>query len=169
MQFLKLDGNEKTSPVIDAKEIKGDLFQVLQTLDLLLDVNIRQKPVFISTLQETMQADYPKIALRELLLNAVMHRNYQSNTPIRFYWYQNHVCIENAGGLYGDAAQSFPDRNDYRNPILAEVMRTAGYVNRYGQGVLRAQRALLENGNPAAEFAMDGHWFSVTIREKSAV
>ena len=164
IQFLRLAGSDAASEVLDAKEIHGDLMTVLQTLDLLVDVNIRQKPTYVSTLQEMMIADYPKTAVRELLLNAVMHRNYQSNTPIRFYWYADHIAIDNPGGLYGEAATGvFPERNDYRNPIIAEAMRALGYVNRYGQGVLRAQKALQDNGNPPADIKSDKDWFSVCI------
>jgi ATP-dependent DNA helicase RecG len=164
VQFLRLAGSEPTSEVIDAKEISGDLITVLQTLDLLIDVNVRQRPVFVTGLREDMHSDYPKTAVRELLLNAVMHRNYQSNTPVRFYWFADHIEISNPGGLYGEAATgTFPERNDYRNPVIAEAMRALGYVNRYGQGVLRAQKALRDNGNLPADIRPDSDWFGVRI------
>lgn len=171
VQFLRLAGNDATSEVIDEKQISGDLVTILQTLDLLIDVNIRNRPVFVSGLREEMRADYPKIAVRELLLNAVMHRNYQSNTPVRFYWFADHIEISNPGGLYGEAVGHFSERNDYRNPVIAEAMRALGYVNRYGQGVLRSQKALRDNCNPPADIRPEADWFSVSIparREESA-
>lgn len=167
VQFLRMDGPDNTSPVMVAKELHADLATLLQSLDIFIDVNIRSRPVFVSTLREETIHDYPRAAIRELLLNAVMHRNYQSNTPIRFYWYSDHVQIDNPGGLYGEAVGHFPERNDYRNPVIAEAMRALGYVNRYGQGIQRAQRALRDNGNPPAEFQADATWFSVTIRARS--
>jgi ATP-dependent DNA helicase RecG len=57
-------------------------------------------------------------------------------------------------------------RNDYRNPVIAEAMRVLGYVNRYGQGVLRAQKALEINGNPPAQFTFDTQWFSVRMTRR---
>ncbi|MDP2752489.1 MAG: ATP-binding protein, partial [Rhodocyclaceae bacterium] len=168
VQFLRLAGHDATSSVIDEKQISGDLLTVLQTLDLLIDVNIRQRPVFVSGLREESISDYPKIAVRELLLNAIMHRNYQSNTPVRFYWYADHIEISNSGGLYGEAATGiFPERNDYRNPVIAEAMRALGYVNRYGQGVLRAMKALRDNGNPPADIQPDADWFKVCIHTRN--
>ena len=166
VQFLRLAGTEPTSDVIDEKRLTGDLITVLQTLDLLIDVNIRQRPVYVSSLREESCADYPKTAVRELLLNAIMHRNYQSNAPVRFYWYADHIEITNPGGLYGEAIGHFPERNDYRNPVIAEAMRALGYVNRYGQGVLRARKALLDNGNPPADIRPESDWFSVRIDER---
>lgn len=121
----------------------------------------------MSTLQETTERDYPRTAVRELLLNAIMHRNYQSTAPVRLYWFEDHIEIENPGGLYGEAATGrFPERNDYRNPVIAEAMRALGYVNRFGQGVLRAQKALRDNGNPPARITPDADWFSVRIEAK---
>ncbi|MCU0753819.1 MAG: putative DNA binding domain-containing protein [Xanthomonadales bacterium] len=169
VQFLRMEGTDNTSPVQLAKELHADLATLLQTLDIYIDAHIRSRPVYVSTLREETVHDYPRTALRELLANAVMHRNYQSNTPVRFYWYADHVQIDNPGGLYGEAAGHFPKRNDYRNPVVAEAMRALGYVNRYGQGIARAQRALRDNGNPPAEFRTDSGWFSVTIRAREIV
>ena len=163
VQFLRLAGTQDTSDITDAKEIRGDLMHVLQTLDFLIDANVRSRPVFVSALREETRTDYPKTAVRELLLNAIMHRNYQSNTPVRFYWFADHIRIDNPGGLYGEAEGHFPQRNDYRNPVVAEAMRALGYVNRYGQGVQRAQKLLRDNGNAPPEFQTDHQWFSVRI------
>jgi len=171
VQFLRLAGSGNTTDVINDQQIHGDLAELLKTLDIFIDANIRTRPVFVSTLREESVSDYPKTAIRELLLNAVMHRSYQSNTPIRFYWYADHIQIDNPGGLYGEAAGNFPERNDYRNPVIAEAMRSLGYVNRYGQGIQRAQKALRDNGNPPAQFETDSQWFSVRIdaRKEEAV
>ena len=82
-----------------------------------------------------------------------MHRSYESNAPVRFYWYEDRIEIQNPGGLYGAASpENFPRQKDYRNPIVAEVLACLGYVNRFGRGVIRAQTGLRENGNPEAEF-----------------
>jgi ATP-dependent DNA helicase RecG len=85
VQFVRYAGSDSASEVIDEKRAIGDLRTVLQTIDLLIDVNLRQHPVAVSTLREEMVYDFPRVAIRELLLNAVIHRNYQANAPIRFY------------------------------------------------------------------------------------
>jgi hypothetical protein len=110
------------------------------------------------------------MAIRELLMNAVMHRDYESNAPIRFYWFSDRIEIQNPGGLYGAVTpETFPNQNDYRNPKIAEAMKTLGYVNRFGRGIARAQRFLEENGNPQAEFDVtQATFFLATIREVPA-
>jgi len=164
VQFVRYAGTDLASDIIDEKRAIGDLRTLLQTLDLLIDVNIRQHPVAVTTLREEMVFDYPRIALRELLLNAVMHRNYQSNAPIRFYWFANHILIDQPGGLYGAASSGFPHTVDYRNPVIAEATRVLGYTNRFGQGIARAKKALELNGNPPPEFRHEPNWFAVEIR-----
>ena len=100
-----------------------------------------------------MVSNYPYQAIRELLLNACMHRDMQSNTPLRFYEFASHLEILNAGGLYGNARpENFPSVNDYRNPLVASAMKTLGYVNMFNRGVGQVQTDLKENGNPPAEF-----------------
>jgi len=54
----------------------------------------------------------------------------------------------------------------YRNPVIAEAMKSLGYVNKYEFGILRAQEALAKNGNPPAEFTLDSTYVSVTIRKR---
>lgn len=167
VQFVRYAGHDLASEVLDEKRAIGDLRTVLQTLDLLVDANFHQRPVPVSTLREEMIYDYPRVALRELLLNAVMHRNYRSNAPIRFYCFPNHIMIDNPGGLYGEVTdESFPRAVSYRNPIIAEATRVLGYTNRFGQGIARTTKALELNGNPPAEFFFDSAFFCVTLRRR---
>lgn len=109
------------------------------------------RPVPLSALQEQQVTPYPQLAIRELLMNAVMHRDYQSNAPIRFYQFSDRIEIQNPGGLYG-AAADFPRQNDYRNPKIAEAMKNLAYVNQFGRGIATVQAALHTNGNQPAEF-----------------
>jgi ATP-dependent DNA helicase RecG len=168
VQFVRYAGPDLASEVLDEKRAIGDLRTLLQTLDLIVDANLRQRPVATgSGFVETMVHDYPRIALRELLLNAVIHRNYQSTAPIRFYCFPEHLTITNPGGLYGDATpETFPRATGYRNPIIAEATRVLGFTNRFGQGIARTTKALELNGNPPAEFHFDAQSFSVTLQRR---
>jgi ATP-dependent DNA helicase RecG len=158
VQYLKLPGTNLTDIPEDQAEVSGDLQSVLREIEgrLRLAIQTRMRPVGL--LREKMLPDYPEWALRELLMNAVMHRNYDSNTPIRFYVFSDHIEIQSPGGLYGEATpENFPTRNSYRNPVIAEAMKALGFVNRFGYGVQRAQALLEQNGNPPAQFEFDEH------------
>jgi ATP-dependent DNA helicase RecG len=168
VQFLRVDGTSLgADEVVDEQRVEGDLLAVLKQLDFITNTQIQQRPVPVqgSVLREQMVRTYPPAALRELLLNAVMHRDYQSNGPIRYYWYRDRVEIQSPGGLYGEVRpDNFPHRNDYRNPTVAEAMKVLGFVDKYGRGVLRAQAELRANGNPEAEYHFDTGFVQVTVR-----
>lgn len=164
VQYLKLSGTDLTELPDDQAEISGDLNSVLRELEGRLKLLIQTSMRAISALEEKLQPDYPEWALRELLMNAVMHRNYDSNSPIHFYAFSDHIEIQSPGGLYGEATpENFPTRNSYRNPVIAEAMKSLGFVNRFGYGVRRAQALLAQNGNPPAEFEFDEHSVLVKI------
>ncbi|MEI8573757.1 transcriptional regulator [Methylomonas sp. LW13] len=164
VQYLKVPNTTLTELPDDQAEISGDLHSVLRELEVRLKSIIQTSMRPTSLLAEKLLPDYPEWALRELLMNAVMHRNYDSNTPIRFYMFSDHIEIHSPGGLYGEATpENFPTRNSYRNPIIAEAMKSLGFVNRFGYGVQRAQALLAQNGNRPAEFVFDEHTVLVKV------
>jgi ATP-dependent DNA helicase RecG len=99
----------------------------------------------------------------------VIHRDYQSNAPIKFYQFSNRLEISNPGGLFGQARpENFPNQNDYRNPTLAEAAKNLGFVNRFSVGIKRVQNEVLKNGNPEVKFIFDQpSSFSATVYQKS--
>jgi ATP-dependent DNA helicase RecG len=156
IQFVRWAGRTMADTPIAAQRFSGDLLSVLREIQAFVSLPTRSYPVAESPLRERQEVDYPPVAVRELLLNAIMHRSYESNAPVRFNWYDDRIEIQNPGGLYGMASpENFPRQTDYRNPIIAEAMATLGYVNAFGRGVIRAQEALRRNGNPAAEFTFE--------------
>jgi ATP-dependent DNA helicase RecG len=167
VQFVRFQGTDEATEVVDEKRAMGDLRTVLQTLDLLLDVHIRQWPVAVTAMREEARFDYPRVAVREFLVNAVMHRSYQSTSPVRLMWFADHLRVHSPGGLWGEArADNFPHQVAYRNPVIAEAIRVLGYANRFGMGVVRAQKALELNGNPPAEFTFDPSSVTIVVRQK---
>lgn len=167
VQFVQYDGPGLDGDVRAEKSFAGNLTTVLAELDSFLRGRFTQKPVKTSALREESVFDYPPDAVRELLMNAVLHRDYQSTAPIRFYEFSDRIEIQNPGGLYGEASPAnFPRVNAYRNPIIAEAMRTLGYVNRFGRGIARARRALQENGSPEPKFDFQtSHFLAVIPRQ----
>lgn len=154
VQYVRFSGNEKGGDVLNEKRFIGPLYSMLPALESFMsDAIVTQRPVAVSLFREKTVINYPNNALRELMMNACMHRDYQSNMPIRLYQFDDHIEIMNAGGLYGEARpENFPLVNDYRNPIVAEAMKEMKYVNMFNQGVKRVQNMLRENGNKEAEF-----------------
>ena len=154
IQYVRFKGLDRTGDIINEHKFSGNLCKVLPRIDVFVETSIAQKrPIPISVLREKTVSKYPYWATRELLMNAIMHRDYESNAPVAFYEYDDRIEIQNAGGLYGKvSANNFPNVSDYRNPFIAEAMKVLGYVNRFSRGVYRVQKELEENGNGKASF-----------------
>jgi ATP-dependent DNA helicase RecG len=86
---------------------------------------------------------------------------------VRIYWYSDRIEIISPGGPFGRVtAENFgaPGVTDYRNPHLAEALRTLGYAQQSGVGIQIAREALARNGNPPPEFRVDPQTVFTTIR-----
>lgn len=164
-QFVRFDGETLADPVMDDKQITGNLLTQLLQLDNLLPLQIRTARVSATGLQHEERPDYPRVAVRELALNAVMHRAYEAtNAPVRISWFVDRVEILSPGGLYGQVTPDNYERvSDYRNPVIAEAMKVLGYVERFGTGITRANAALKMNGNPPGRFTFEPTHVLVTI------
>ena len=154
IQYVKFNGASITNEIMNEKQFKGNLITVLRTIDDFIQYHlVIEKPVFKTVLREEKVLNYPHKALRELVMNAIMHRNYESNSPIKLYEFSDRIEIQNSGGLYGEAnIRNFPRVNDYRNPVLAEVIKNLGYVNRFNVGIANAEADLARQGNPPLVF-----------------
>lgn len=110
------------------------------------------------------------MALQQFSRNAVLHRTYEStHAPSRIYWFSDRIEISSPGGLYGLVnVDNFgqPGVTDYRNPLLAEAMKTLGFVQRFGFGIPLARQELKKNGNPEPEFKFELTRILVTIRKR---
>lgn len=169
IQFVRYDGTGITDPIRDQKEIGGPLMDLLRYVDEVLQANISTASDIVSQTTELKRPDYPIAALQQLVRNAVMHRDYEvSNSPVRVYWFNDRIEIQNPGGLFGQVNKSnFGQVTDYRNPSLAEAMKNLGYVQRFGVGIPIAQDQLSKNGNPPAEFTLEDSYTLVTVRRSA--
>jgi ATP-dependent DNA helicase RecG len=157
IQYVKFNGKDVSSKILNERMFSSSLFDMLPKLDTFTENSvITTRPVAVTAFREEQIINYPKEAIRELLLNSVMHRDYNSNMPIHYYEFKDRIEIMNAGGLYGKARpENFPLVNDYRNPIVAEALKYLGYVNMFNRGVRRVKELFKENGNPPVQFNVD--------------
>jgi len=168
IQFVRFKGETNGGMILNERRFEGCLYTMLPELEKFIDnAIVTKRPVPVSTLREKDVRNYPYKALRELMMNAVMHRDYQSNMPTRLYQYDTHIEVMNPGGLYGQARpENFPYVNDYRNGVVAEMMKTLNYVNMFNHGVGEVQDLLRANNSPAAEFNVSYLTaFSVVVKE----
>ena len=170
IQFVRFDGVELTDAIRHQREIDGPLSELLRGTDELLDANVSLATDVVTQPTETRHPDYPIVALQQLARNGVLHRNYEtSNSPVRIYWFNDRVEIHSPGGPFGQVnEENFgqPGATDYRNPMIAEAMKSLGYVQRFGLGFPLARQQLERNGNPPLESVCNPQAVLVTLRRR---
>ena len=168
VQFLRINGVEYADEIIDSAEIRGAIPNLIHRLGDKLVAHNRVAVDITSGPLEKRTALYPMEAVEQITRNAIMHKTYEgTNAPVRVYWFNDRIEVLNSGGPYGDATtENFgqPGITSYRNPNLAEAMKTLRYVQRFGVGIPLARRLLKEAGHPNLEFEANGTYIRATIR-----
>ncbi|MEH1014212.1 ATP-binding protein [Micromonospora sp. CPCC 206060] len=166
VQFVRYEGVDVGGAILDEQDIRSNVISTAERLETVLKGHLHTRLVQVSGFREEHRPSYPFDALREVCMNAIMHRNYESsNAPVRIAWFEDRIEVTNPGGPFGQVRRDNFDRvNDYRNPSLAAAMKSLGYVNRFGRGIGRIVSSLSRNGNPEPEFIIDDSSWTVTMR-----
>lgn len=137
IEFQIFKGNARDNP-IRKYEVKGNLpNQIEQTIQLL-----KQYIWLVPTIEGIKREDipaYPDVILREVITNSVVHRDYRKmHRPVKIAMFDNRIEIENPGGLMpGLTIYNLIHKRDWRNPLLAELMKKFGFGEMDGQGIDR--------------------------------
>ena len=170
VQILRINGLQLTDPIADRHELTGTVPDQIRRLDELGALWTRIGSIVGGDLRSD-QPDYPIAALRQIFRNALMHRTYEgSNSPVRITWYDDRVETSSPGGVFGQVTpETFgrPGITDYRNPTLAEAMKSLGFAERFGVGLQIVARELKANGNPPADFEVLPNFVQVTVRRRT--
>ena len=171
VQFLRVEGTELTNDIIDDQEIRGPVPDVLFRLNEKLSAHNYVAVDLTSGPVERRTSLFPIPAIQQITHNAVLHRTYEStNAPVRVTWFSDRIEISNPGEPFGTVtADNFglPGVVDYRNPNLADAMKTLGFVQRFGVGIPIARRLLREAGHPDPEFTIRDHFIFVRIESRA--
>jgi ATP-dependent DNA helicase RecG len=170
IQFLRIRGVNWGDAVLDEQEIDGTLDLICRRFDDKVRATLAVSVDFTSgTTNEVRSTPYPLTAIQQITRNALMHRTYEgTNAPVRVYWFDDRIEITNPGGPFGVVTiENFgrPGVSDYRNPNIAAVLKTLGYVQRFGFGIAEARRSLKANGNPPLEFQVEQNVVLAVIRK----
>ena len=168
VQFLRLHGTEPWSDIADGEEIRGSIPDIIRLLDEKLRAYNRTAIDFLSADIERRTSLYPFPAVQQITRNAIMHRTYEAtNAPVHVHWFEDRIEVASPGGPFGRVTiGNFGQAGavDYRNPNLADAMKTLGFVQRFGLGIITAQNLLTESGHPEASFFVDESGVSAVIR-----
>jgi ATP-dependent DNA helicase RecG len=106
--------------------------------------------------------------VREAVLNAVSHRDYQLAGSVFIRQYQNRIVIENPGGFpTGVTVENILDKQAARNYLIAEIFKLCGLVERAGQGMNLIYETAVKEAKPLPDFnGSDAYFIKLTLNGK---
>lgn len=167
--YQKGDVAEDGARFLDNKRIEGSIPELLDGAMAFLLKNMKIRTIVDpETGKRKDKMEYPVIAVREAVLNALIHRDYSVHTeamPIEIIFYKNRLEIRNPGGLYGRLTVDQLGRvtPDTRNPVLARALEALNITENRYSGIPTMQRELREAGMKEAVFADSRREFVVTF------
>lgn len=147
----------------DRREFSGSLFRQLDDLYAYLDLRNQTKATF-QGLYRTDTKDYPEEALRETLMNSLVHRDYSFHASTLVSVYEDRIEVVSVGGLPSGIGLEdiLLGLSVCRNPQLAAVFYRLALIEAYGTGMPKIMKAYAGTGlTPRIE--VTPHAFKVTL------
>ena len=146
--------------------VEGNLFQQIEQTLNILKTKYLLSPITYEGIHRREKLEYPFQALREAILNAIIHRNYLTTSAIQIRIYHNKLIIMNEG-ILPDEIKIEDLKSTHlskpRNTLLADVFYKSGFIESWGRGTLKIVAECINDNLPEPEFENRGHLFSVTF------
>lgn len=159
----RFSGSTITDPYIK-QEMRGTIPDQLRKAEIFVGKNMHSVVRLVGMAHEET-SEYPLDALRELLVNAVAHRDYnQRGDNIHLNIYADRVEIQSPGGLPGPVTlDNLLEARFSRNAVISQLLSDLGYVERLGYGLNRVVEAMRRDGLPPPTFEDTTGSFKATL------
>lgn len=155
--YIKIGYFENDAELLYQDEIHGSILeQVDKALDVIYLKYMRAK-IRYEGVQRIERYFVPEAALREALLNAICHKQYQSGIPIQISVYEDRLYVANIGSLPEDwTLENLMQKHASKpyNPNIAHVFYLAGFIESWGRGVEKICHALKADKLPLPEYTI---------------
>ncbi len=164
--FVKIGRFGSNDADIIFQEVEeGNLITLLQAVVNQLNHKFLTRPIEFEGMHRIEKSEYPIAAIREMLLNALVHRNYMG-APVQIRVYDDKISIWNEGmlpaGLTSDALKR-SHASKPRNPVIADVAFKGGYIDAWGRGTIKILDACKSAGLPEPEMQEIDGGFNVVL------
>jgi ATP-dependent DNA helicase RecG len=171
--FVKIGRFVKDDADIKFQEVEeGNLVELIQAVLSQLNHKFLTRSIDFEGMHRIEKGEYPVPALREMLLNALVHRNYMG-APVQIRVYDDKISIWNEGplpeGLTSDALKR-PHSSRPRNPIIADVSFKGGYIDAWGRGTIKIFETCKQAGLPEPEMKeQDGGFITTLFKDNFSI
>ena len=157
----------------DNKRIDGTIGALLDGAMAFVNRNIKVRTIVDEKGKRADKFEYPLKAIREVILNALIHRDYSRHTessPIRVLFFTDRLEVENPGGLYGRATIDNLGKAgaDTRNPAIAAALEVLIDTENRFSGIPTIRHEMEAAGLPEPKFDSSRGVFRVTLYNGSA-
>lgn len=159
---------EDPATIAEQRIIRGTLFDQVEEAFHFVRSHLRSRPLIESLVRQDV-LELPEAVLRELLVNAVIHRDYfdrSADTVIKIFPDTIEHCNPGTVSDKIPLAALF-GRSYRRNPVIAELFFRANYIERAGTGLLRVKKMLDQNGLSPIHLSEEGPFFVATLPRKT--
>ena len=150
--------------------LEGNILELLKQVPEMLNSKFLTRPIVFEGLQRIEKDTYPVAAIREMLLNALVHRTYMGSM-IQIRVYDDKLTIWNEGNLpEGMTIASLKGHHVSRprNPLIADVCFKAGFIDSWGRGTIKIYEACENAGLPDATIASLDGGILVTLNQQTS-
>ncbi len=172
--YIKIAYFESETNIVFQDIVEGSLFfQFDRAIDLLTTKYVFNT-IEIEGLSGKEVSPYSIRALREALMNAIAHRDYSKANPIQIKVFKDKLIIFNEGSIPLDWNESVllgTHNSKPRNPIIAEVLYHAGYIERWGIGIktIIEESEKFGTGRPTFDFSFNDFKLTLFAKEQGQV
>ncbi|WP_321996693.1 ATP-binding protein [Draconibacterium orientale] len=164
--FVKIGRFGQTDDDLRFQEvIEGNAFQLADKVLEVLDRKFFVSPISYKGLQRVESWEYPYEAIREVILNAIVHRDYMG-APIQISVYDDKLIVWNEGSLPEDLTfEDLKKKHSSRphNPILASAFFKGGLIEAWGRGTIKIINECKKAGLPEPVIESSSGGISVTV------
>ena len=136
--------------IIDSISLNSDLFNEVDEIIAFIKKHLMVEFIITGKPQRDERFDYPLDAIRELVINMVVHRDYRDSSGSIIKIFDNRIEFYNPGKLYGDITLADLLSGNYsskvRNKLIARAFKEAGIIEKYGSGIKRVLDICKDHG-----------------------
>ena len=164
-----IDAGRFDSEIIirDNLTIRDDLFSEVDTVLTFIRKHISKHFIITGKAQRDEVWEYPLDAIREIVLNMIVHRDYRASADSTIKIFHNRIEFYNPGILLpGLSLEDILSENSLsipRNKQIASIFKEAGVIEKYGSGIKRVRQTMKEVKAAPPQFEIIGNFFKVTL------
>ena len=155
LRLVRIKGVKIYGNILDRLDSNGTLWEMVDQAEEFIRKNIRLLGFRTEkSFRREDKFDYPIRALREAIINGLIHRDYFNLADVRVFIFDDRIEVVSPGPFPEGVTPKKPKHKPV-NKILSDLMYDIGYIEKYGSGIYLENELCLKNGNPKPVYELD--------------